>query len=389
MRDYYEVLEISRDATPGEVKKAYRKQALKYHPDKNPDNPDAEQNFKEVSESYEVLSNKEKKEVYDRYGHEGLNHSHMGPGGGGEGFASMEEALHTFMGAFGGGGGGGGGGSIFDSFFGGRGGVGESSSYARQGASKKLSLDLTLEEAAKGITKEAFITNYVECEGCGGSGAASARGVGHCPNCGGSGQVVQNRGFFSMSVTCPKCHGEGRVITDPCKQCHGRGRVKQKKKVNINIPAGVDNGMRLRMAGYGDAGEGGGPPGDLYVFINVKQHELFERQEDDLLVDLPIGFAEAALGCHKDIPSLSGSKVRLNISAGTQGGKVLRVRNEGLSNVHARGKGDLLVRIIVETPTHLTSEQQDLMRNFGELESTCNQPKKKSFTQKLKNFFQA
>ena len=386
MQDYYEILGISRGATSEEIKKAYRKQALKYHPDKNPDNPEAEKQFKEVSESYEVLSNKEKRDIYDRYGHDGLNHSHMGPGGG-AGFESMEEALRTFMGAFGSGGGGGN--SIFDSFFGGMGGMGggDAASYARQGVSKKVKIELSLEEAAEGVTKEAVITNYVVCDGCGGRGAASSNGIGRCSNCGGSGQVVQNRGFFSMSMTCPKCQGEGRVITDPCKECHGRGRVKKKQTVKINIPAGVDNEMRLRMSGYGDAGESGGPPGDLYVFIMVKSHLLFERQGDDLLVDVPIGFSEASLGCQKDIPSLSGKKVRLSIAEGTQGGKVLRVRNEGISNVHGRGKGDLLVRIIVETPTNLTKDQKELMKKFGDLEGTHNLPKKNSFVQKLKNFF--
>lgn len=379
MSEYYETLGVERDASQSEIKKAYRKQALKYHPDKNPDNSEAEKRFKEISEAYEVLSDEQKRKIYDQYGKAGL----QGAGGGGHhGFGSMDEALRTFMGAFGDMGGD----SVFDSFFGG-GFAGNSGSYARQGASKKINLSITFEEAISGVEKEAVVSNFIHCERCDGSGAASEQGIKKCSRCGGSGQMVQSRGFFSMAVTCPQCQGQGEVITDPCKDCHGQGRVKQKRSVKIRIPAGVDNGMRLKMPGYGDAGESGGPAGDLYVFITVSPHHVFTRQEDNILLDLPIGFAEAALGCKKDIPSPSSKTCRITIPEGTQSGKVFRIRGEGFPNVHGRGHGDLLVKVTVETPTRLSNEQKELLEAFGKLEAEHNQPHKSSFMEKIKNFF--
>lgn len=378
MSEYYDLLGISKDASKDEIKKAYRKQALKYHPDRNKDNPEAEAKFKEISEAYEVLSNDEKRQLYDRFGKDGLQGAPGMGGHGAAGFGSMEEALRTFMGAFGGGGD-----TIFDSFFGGDGG-----GHAYQaGANKKVTISVTFEEAAKGIEKEANISNYVTCNDCHGSGAASPQGIKTCSQCGGQGQVVQSRGFFSMAMTCPSCNGEGQTITDPCKGCQGQGRVRKKQRVKIRIPAGVDNGMRLRMAGYGDAGPGGGPNGDLYVFINVKPHDVFHRDGDNIILELPIGFAEAALGCKKDLPTLGGGQCRISIPAGTQTGKVFRVRNEGFPNVHGHGKGDMLVSVIVETPTQLTERQRELLQEFGELEGPHNHPTKKSFLDKLKFFF--
>lgn len=383
MSDYYEALGLSRGATQEEIKKAYRKHALKYHPDRNPGDKQAEKNFKQISEAYEVLSDDKKRQIYDQYGADALKGA-AGMGGGAHpgGFSSMEEALRTFMGAFGGGQAGGGE-SIFDSFFG----MDSDSDEARQGASKKMNLSISFEEAIKGVEKEAVLSNYVTCEKCEGSGAASASAVKKCTKCHGSGQIHQTRGFFSMTSACPQCYGKGKTISDPCSECRGAGRVKKKQQIKIKVPPGVDTGMRLRMTGYGDAGEGGGPSGDLYVFISVEPHSVFQRDGDDVLLELPLSFSEAALGCKKDLPTAHGGTCRINIPEGTQGGKVLRVKGEGAPNVHGRSKGDMLVKVIVETPVSLSDKQKDLLREFGELEKEQNSPRKRSFFDKVKVFF--
>ncbi|HEV8051826.1 MAG TPA: molecular chaperone DnaJ [Parachlamydiaceae bacterium] len=384
MADYYEVLEVQRSATPEEIKKAYRQKAVKFHPDKNPGNAEAEKRFKEISEAYEVLSDDKKRQVYDRYGKDGLQGQGMPGGGGGGGFSSMDEALRTFMGAFGGMGGD----SVFESFFGGGGGGGgSSSSMHRQGASKRVNISVTFPEAARGTDKELAIANYVACKTCSGRGAATAQGIKKCSRCNGTGHVSEQRGFFSMSMACPQCHGEGQMITDPCKDCRGEGVVKEKQHVKVHIPAGVDSGMRLKMSGYGDAGQGGGPAGDLYVFIQVEPHEIFEREGDDVLLDLPISFTEASLGCKKEVPSLFNHTCRITIPEGTQNGKVFRVKGEGFPNVHGHGKGDLLVKIFVETPSKLSQRQKELLQEFSELESPANLPKRKGFLDKIKGIF--
>ena len=385
MADYYEILEVPRTATAEEIKKAYRKKAIKFHPDKNPGDADAEKRFKEISEAYEVLSNDQKRQMYDRYGKEALQGA-AAAGGGGGGFSSMEEALRTFMGAFGGMGTE----SIFDSFFGmgdGGGGAGGPRGMRRQGASKRVTITLSFEEAAKGVDKELAITNYVTCETCHGRRASTPEGVKKCPRCGGSGQIIEQRGFFSMSMACPQCQGEGQIITNPCKTCEGQGVVKKKQHVKVHIPAGIDTGMRLKMAGYGDAGQGGGPPGDLFVFINVEPHKVFERQGDDIVLELPISFTEAALGCKKEVPSLFNHTCRITIPEGAQSGKIFRVRKEGFPNVHGHGQGDLLVKVFVETPTKLSKRQKELLMEFAKLEEPSNLPQRKSFLDKLKGLF--
>ncbi len=388
MSEYYDLLGVTKGASQDEIKKAYRKLAVKYHPDKNPDDDTSESKFKEISEAYEALSNPQKREAYDRFGKDGMQGFSAGgaPGGHG-GFSSMEDALRTFMGAFDGGQGGD---SIFDSLFGfgGSGGGGQTGSQSFQkGASKKIAVTVLFEEAAKGVKKEALITKYDNCNTCSGSGASSPKAIKKCTQCGGSGQVYQSRGFFSMSAVCSACHGNGQVITERCKDCHGHGRTKSKQKVKIDIPAGIDTGMTLKMSGHGDAGESGGPAGDLYVEVHVKAHDVFERHGDDILIDLPVTFHEASLGCKKEIPTPLSGKMRISIPEGTQTGKTLRVRKEGFPNVHGQGRGDLHVHISVETPTNLSSKQKDLLKEFSKLETPKNHPRKRTFLDKVKVFF--
>jgi molecular chaperone DnaJ len=375
-RNYYDILGVKKDASQEEIKKAYRKQALKYHPDKNPGDQKASESFKQISEAYEVISDENKRRIYDQYGEEGVK-SH-GAQGGGQGFSSMEEALRTFMGAFGGGG------SPFDNFFGNE---GPRAQYAQQGANKKIQITISFEEAARGVQKEAAITNDVTCSQCNGSGAATPSDIKHCATCKGSGQMHQTRGFFSMTTTCPHCHGSGTVITKACSGCHGAGKLKKKQSVKIQVPPGIDTGMRLKMNGYGDAGENGGPPGDLYVYITVTPHSLFKREGDDLILELPISFSDAALGAKKDIPTLTTANYRLTIPEGSQAGKILRVRSEGFPNVHGNAKGDLLIHLKVETPVNLSPEQKRLLQEFANSETPANSPQTKSFLDKLKSFF--
>ncbi len=385
MSEYYEALGVSKDASQEEIKKAYRKLALKYHPDRNPGDKQAEKDFKRISEAYEVLSDEKKRQIYDQYGADALKGGGMGGPGGHGGFSSMEEALRTFMGAFGGGGGGhGGGDSIFDSFFGGdpHGGGG-----AQQGASKKMNLTISFEEAIKGVEKEVVLNNYICCTKCDGSGAASTSSIKTCTQCRGAGQVHQNRGFFTMTSICPQCYGKGKTITDPCSSCKGESRVKAKQQIKIKVPPGVDTGMRLRMTGHGDAGETGGPAGDLYVFISVEPHPVFQREGDDVVIELPLSFSDAALGCKKELPTPHGESCRLTVPEGIQSGKILRSKGAGAPNVHGRGKGDMLVKVIVETPVSLNEKQKDLLRQFGELEREQNSPRKGSFFDKIKGFF--
>lgn len=385
MADYYQILDIPRNASPEEIKKAYRKKALQFHPDKNPGSTEAEKKFKEISEAYEVLSDDKKKQMYDRYGKEGVQGAGMG--GGGQSYTSMDEAMRTFMGAFGGMGGD----SFFDAFFGGgdfaaEGGGGRRS-QSRQGVSKRANVSVTFEEAAKGVDKELALTNLVSCNECHGKGSASPQGIKKCSRCAGRGQVFEQRGFFSMSMPCPQCHGQGQMITDPCKVCHGEGATKEKQRVKVHIPAGIDTGMRLKMSGYGDAGAEGGPAGDLYVFITVEPNEIFEREGNDITLTLPISFTEAALGSKKEVPSLYAHTCRITIPAGTQNDHILRVKGEGFPNVHGQGKGDLLVKIFVETPTRLSEKQKELLKQFGELEGPGNLPKSKGFLDKIKGIF--
>ena len=327
MSDYYNLLGISKGATADEIKKAYRKNALKYHPDQNPGDAAAEKKFKEISEAYEVLSDDKKRQIYDQYGADALK----GRGGMAEEvlgvmrrafrrwkrlYAPSWELLAAVVA----------GENRFSILFLDSNRTRAQKRRSQQGASKKMSLTISFEEAIQGAEKEVLITNYVSCSSCDGSGAASASAIKKCTRCQGSGMVHQSRGFFSMSSTCPGCHGQGKTISDPCKDCHGEGRIKNKQHTKIKVPPGVDNGMRIRMAGYGDAGAFGGPPGDLYVYINVDPHPVFQRDGDDVIIELPLSFTEAAFGTQKEIPTPRGGSLKIDIPEGTQPDKVLRVR---------------------------------------------------------------
>ena len=371
-RDLYEVLGVNRDASEDELKKAYRKLAMKYHPDRNPDNKEAEEKFKEVKEAYEILTDANKRAAYDRYGHDGIN-PQMGGGGGGQGFDGFADAF----------------GDIFGDIFGGGGGGGRGRSNVYRGADLRYNLEITLEEAARGAEKTIRIPAQEECGTCHGSGAKSGTQPKTCPTCGGAGQVRIQQGFFSIQQTCPKCHGSGRIIPEPCTTCGGAGRVKRQKTLEVKIPAGIDDGMRLRHGGQGEPGVNGGPAGDLYVEIHIKQHPVFQRDGDDLHCEMPISFTTAALGGEIEIPTLDGA-ANIRIPAETQSAKVFRLRGKGIRNVRTHAPGDLMVHVIVETPVKLTDRQKELLREFGEIASSNaerHNPKAKSWMDKVKDFF--
>ncbi|AUL99497.1 molecular chaperone DnaJ [Zoogloeaceae bacteirum Par-f-2] len=372
-RDYYDVLGVNRDASDDEIKKAYRKLAMKYHPDRNPGNKDAEEKFKEAKEAYEILSDAQKRGAYDRYGHAGVDPS-MGAGpGAAQGFDGFSDAFSD----------------IFGEIFGGGRGGGRSNVY--RGADLRYNLEISLEEAARGADKTIRIPTVEACDTCHGSGARPGTQPKVCPTCGGAGQVRIQQGFFSIQQTCPKCHGSGHIIPDPCPTCHGTGRVKRQKTLEVKIPAGIDEGMRLRHAGHGEPGVNGGPPGDLYVEIHIRKHPVFERDHDDLHCEMPISFTTAALGGEIEIPTLDGI-ARLKIPPETQTGKVFRLRGKGIKNVRSHAPGDLLCHVVVETPVDLTERQRDLLREFEELSKSNvdrHNPKAKSWMDKVRDFFGA
>ncbi|MFW6093729.1 MAG: molecular chaperone DnaJ [Pseudomonadota bacterium] len=368
-RDYYEVLGVDRDASDGEVKKAYRRLAMKYHPDRNPDDPSAAEYFREASEAYEVLTDPEKRQVYDRFGHAGVDGSAGGMGGG-FGGGSFSDIFSD----------------VFGDIFGAAGGR---RSSTMRGADLRYALELDLEQAVRGDTVEIRIPVLSACEECDGSGARPGTRPSSCPDCGGMGQIRVAQGFFSLQQTCPRCRGSGQIVTDPCKSCGGRGRVEQHRTLEVRVPPGVDTGDRIRLAGEGEAGVNGGPPGDLYVQIEVREHPIFSRDGKNLYCEVPIDFVDAALGGELEVPTLDG-RVKLKIPPETQSGKLFRLRGKGVTPVRGGGVGDLLCRVVVETPVRLTEKQKDLLREFkasidhgGEKHS----PKGSSWFKGVKDFF--
>jgi len=369
-RDYYDVLGVNRDASDEDIKKAYRKLAMKYHPDRNPDSKEAEEKFKEGKEAYEVLSDADKRRAYDAYGHAGVN-PQMGAGGGPEGFGGFAEAF----------------GDIFGDIFGGGGGRGRSNVY--RGADLRYNLEVTLEQAARGTELKIRIPTMESCEACGGSGAKPGTQPKTCSTCAGQGAVRMSQGFFSVQQTCPTCHGSGKMISSPCGSCHGAGRVKKHKTLAVKIPAGVDEGDRIRLSGEGEGGVNGGPPGDLYVVIHLKEHAVFARDGNDLHCEMPVSFTLAALGGEIEIPTLDG-QAKVKIPAETQSGQTMRLRGKGIKGVRATQPGDLLCRVVVETPVRLTERQKELLRELEEInhrDRDRHNPRAKSFMERMKAFF--
>jgi molecular chaperone DnaJ len=372
-RDYYEVLGVARDASEDDLKSAYRKLALKHHPDRNPGNTDAEAKFKEAAEAYAVLSDANKRARYDQLGHAGVEGTPFGEGG----FANMEDIVSAFGEMFGAGGSGGG---FFDQFFGGRTGRG------RKGTSLRIDLQLTLEEVATGVKKTLEISRHEVCETCGGSGAKAGTQPKRCTTCGGHGAVMRSQGFFSVRTTCPACGGRGQRIEEPCGRCRGRGAVAAKKPLNISIPAGIQEGHVERIAGQGEAGEGGGPPGDLVVVIHVQPHEVFVRDGDDLHARATISFKQAVLGDTIELSNLTHETVVLKVPKGTQPGERLRIKGHGLPRPDGYGRGHLVVEIQVEVPSKVTPEQIRLLEEFDEVDARGKKNgKRKGFFEKVKD----
>jgi molecular chaperone DnaJ len=373
-RDYYEVLGLQKGASDEEIKKAYRKLAVKYHPDKNPGDKAAEEKFKELGEAYEVLNDQQKRAIYDQYGHAAFDRRSGGFGRSG----GFHDPFEVFREVFGGGG-------IFEDLFGG--GAHQEPNQPHRGDDLRYDMEITFEEAAHGTEKEISITKPERCDTCEGTGAEAGSQARTCPGCGGRGQVISSRGIFSIAQTCPQCQGAGRILDKPCKVCRGNGRREKTSKIKLRIPAGVDTGARLRSSGNGEAGWRGGPSGDLYVFIHVRPHEIFQRDGDDLVCEVPVSFVQATLGSEIDVPTLSG-KAALKIPAGTQPGTLFRLRGKGVKNIQGYGHGDLHVRINIEVPTQLTAAQRAKLEEFAQLCNGKESPISQSFLDKAKKLFQ-
>jgi molecular chaperone DnaJ len=372
--DYYQTLGVAKNAAEQDIKKAYRKLAMQYHPDRNPGNKEAEAKFKEVQEAYDVIADPQKRAAYDQYGHAAFEGG-MGGGGFSQGFDMGDIFGDMFEG------------TAFESFFGGAGGA-KRKNRPRRGSDMQYQMDLTFEQAVFGHKTEISIPRTDECGDCLGKGAVNPSDIETCPICRGSGQIQRTQGIFSVATTCHHCGGQGSIIKNPCKSCQGKGRIKKSSKISVSIPAGVDDGFRIKLRREGESGENGGPSGDLYLLIRVKEHEFFKREGNDVLLTQSLSFTQAALGCSIKVPTLSGS-VKLTVPEGTASGKVFRLRGEGVMDVHGHGKGDQLVQIQVETPKSLTSEQKKLLREFAKLrgEEAEEQDFLGRVTEKVKDIF--
>ena len=370
-RDYYEVLGVDKNVSEKDLKKAYRRVAMKFHPDRNPDDKEAEEKFKEASEAYEVLSDTQKRGAYDQFGHAGVDQQGGMGGGGGAGFNNFSDIF----------------GDVFGDIFGGQGGGGRGRGGAQRGSDLQYTLQVTLEDAVKGTTAKIKVPTLVSCKVCDGSGAKEGSKPVGCSTCGGVGQVRMQQGFFSVQQTCPTCHGQGTIINDPCNGCRGQGRVEETKTLSVKVPAGVDTGDRIRLSGEGEAGPAGGMAGDLYVQISVKKHDIFERDDANLYCEVPINFIDASLGGEIEVPTLDG-RVKLKVPTETQTGKLFRLRGKGVTPVRGGAKGDLLCRVVIETPVNLSSKQKDLLREFqASLEGKKHSPRQSSWFEGMKDFF--
>ena len=373
-RDYYEVLGVAKNVPEEELKKAYRKLAMKHHPDRNPGDKTSEEKFKEAKEAYEMLSDPEKRAAYDRFGHAGVDPNAGGAGG--QDFSGFADAF----------------GDIFGDIFGasrGKGGAGGGRSNVYRGSDLRYAMEITLEQAAAGFSTEIRVPSWESCTTCEGTGAKPGTKAETCKTCGGQGQVRMQQGFFSIQQTCPSCHGSGKTIPNPCKPCDGVGRVRKQKTLEVKIPAGIDDGMRIRSAGNGEPGLNGGPPWDLYVEISVKVHRVFQRDGDDLHCEVPVGFARAALGGSIDVPTLNG-RASFDLPEGTQTGKTFRLRSKGIKNVRSGVQGDLYCHVLLETPVKLSDHQKKILKSFEDsLEEggTHHSPHSKNWMEKVKEFF--
>jgi len=373
-RDYYEILGVGRSASDDEIADAYRKLALRYHPDRNPGDEDAVDKFKEAAEAFEVLSNPDKRARYDRYGHAGLE----GPGGGGAPhFRDIGDIFDAFGDIFGGG--------LFGDFFGS---AGRGRRRVRRGADIRCQIVLDLAEAAQGVSKTVRFNRHEVCTDCGGSGAKPGTHPEPCQYCGGRGRVIQSTGLFSLQRTCPSCGGQGAVIRHPCAQCGGAGYVPGEVTRDVKVPAGVDNDMRLRLQGEGEPSPDGGPPGDCYCFVRVREHPLFQREGPHLICRVPIGYAQAALGTKIEVPTLDGRR-ELEIPRGAQNGDLFKLAGHGMPVPRQRGRGDLVVQVFIEVPKKLTAEHERILRQLAEVENANVSPERRSFFKKLKEYFQS